>query len=113
MNCYNHQERPAVGMCMNCGRGLCPDCVKRVVGRTSCAGSCAEELREINVGLRGATKNSGAGWYVNGAFMAITATSFLVIGLLVETQVISFLSIPFWIGSAMMFSMGVRSRIAK
>jgi hypothetical protein len=65
------------------------------------------------VRLRGATKNPGAGWYVNGAFMAITATSFLVIGLLVETQVISFLSIPFWIGSAMMFLMGLRSRIAK
>lgn len=29
MKCYNHTEIDAVGQCMDCGRGLCADCVAK------------------------------------------------------------------------------------
>ena len=26
MNCYNHIDQPAVGTCIDCGKGLCSEC---------------------------------------------------------------------------------------
>ena len=65
-------------------------------------GSCEEKLR-------GALKNLAVGWFMVGAFLAIAATTFLVIGLLEESN-FALVSIPFWIGSALMILMGVRSQ---
>ena len=40
MNCYTHAQRPAVGMCAVCQRGLCRDCVSVETPRLLCQ-SCA------------------------------------------------------------------------
>ena len=48
MNCYNHQDRPAVGICKNCNKGLCRDCAVDVGNGLACKDSCEEEVRAIN-----------------------------------------------------------------
>jgi hypothetical protein len=44
MNCFHHPQKPAVGHCTYCGRGLCKDCTAVVEGKPSCRGSCQEEI---------------------------------------------------------------------
>ncbi len=44
MNCFEHPQKPAVGTCTNCGRGLCKDCTTVVEGRLSCRGNCEKEV---------------------------------------------------------------------
>src|SRR6185295_18389618 len=43
MNCFEHPQKPAVGTCTNCGRGLCKECTTVVEGVLSCRGSCQTE----------------------------------------------------------------------
>jgi len=43
MNCFEHPQKPAVGMCTNCGRGLCKECTTIVEGQLSCRGACQTE----------------------------------------------------------------------
>jgi hypothetical protein len=45
MNCFEHPQKPAVGTCMNCGRGLCKECTTTVEGKLSCRGVCQEEVK--------------------------------------------------------------------
>jgi hypothetical protein len=44
MNCFTHSQRPAVGMCAICQRGLCHDCVGAETPRLLCQ-SCAARSR--------------------------------------------------------------------
>ena len=44
MNCFEHIQKPAVGTCTNCGRGLCKDCTTVVEGKLSCRGNCQTEV---------------------------------------------------------------------
>ena len=39
MNCFEHPQKPAVGTCTNCGRGLCKECTTVVEGQLSCRGT--------------------------------------------------------------------------
>lgn len=38
MNCYNHPDRPAVGTCKACGKGLCADCSSDLGHGLACRG---------------------------------------------------------------------------
>src|SRR5215475_1258680 len=44
MNCFEHPQKPAVGTCTNCGRGLCKECTTVVEGQLSCRGNCQTEI---------------------------------------------------------------------
>ncbi len=44
MNCFEHQDKSAVGTCTNCGRGLCKNCTTVVEGHLSCRGNCQTEI---------------------------------------------------------------------
>jgi hypothetical protein len=44
MNCFEHPQKPALGTCTFCGRGLCRDCASVVQGKLSCRGSCQHEV---------------------------------------------------------------------
>ncbi len=57
MKCYNHHSIEAVGVCKNCSKGICPDCLTDVGNGIACTASCAEELKawkkqvKMNVGM--------------------------------------------------------------
>lgn len=44
MNCFEHPQKPAVGSCTHCGRGLCKECTTVVEGKLSCRGGCQSEV---------------------------------------------------------------------
>jgi hypothetical protein len=44
MKCYSHQDRDAVGVCVSCGRAVCPECALELEGKIHCKGCAAEAL---------------------------------------------------------------------
>ena len=48
MNCYNHRQIAAVGICKSCGKGLCPECVEEIPNGIACKATCVERARLIN-----------------------------------------------------------------
>jgi hypothetical protein len=44
MNCFEHPQKPALGTCTYCGRGLCRDCAAVVLGKLACRGECQSEV---------------------------------------------------------------------
>ncbi len=48
MNCYNHPEYPAVGICKSCHKGLCKECAVDTGNGLACNTNCEEEVKAIN-----------------------------------------------------------------
>lgn len=46
MNCFNHREEPAIGICKSCGKALCANCLSELPNGIACKNSC-----EVRVGL--------------------------------------------------------------
>lgn len=60
MRCYNHRDKDAVGVCKNCGRGLCVQCAREVDGSVVCTrDQCKEAVAALNEMLSGAHVNVG------------------------------------------------------
>jgi hypothetical protein len=74
MKCFYHHQSDAVGLCKNCGRGLCPGCASEVPDGLACAGRCeiaAAELSVLigrNANLSTSTKRGGTEWTFLGLF---------------------------------------------
>ena len=47
MNCFYHPEKPAVGTCKHCQRGLCSDCAALVDDVLACKGRHEEHVRAL------------------------------------------------------------------
>ena len=48
MNCFNHPELPALGICKSCGKGLCRDCITEVPDGLACKNRCEDRVLFIN-----------------------------------------------------------------
>ena len=48
MNCFNHPETPAVGICKACHKGLCIKCLVEVGEGLACKGACEANVEAIN-----------------------------------------------------------------
>jgi hypothetical protein len=44
MKCFNHKDVDAVGICKNCNRGLCHDCLIDIKYGIACKNGCADEV---------------------------------------------------------------------
>lgn len=49
MNCFEHQDMPAVGACLACGRGVCAGCAAETEGATAicCKNRCESAASEV------------------------------------------------------------------
>lgn len=47
MNCFHHQDRPAVGSCVSCQRALCTECAADRRGLLACKSRCEVEVDRI------------------------------------------------------------------
>jgi len=78
MKCFNHNVRDAIGICKNCQRALCEDCLIISNGYISCKGECeaaiSKDLSDKQVNNR---VNAFALRYQFGLVMF-----FIIIGLL-------------------------------
>jgi hypothetical protein len=48
MNCFNHRDRPAIGLCKGCAKALCGDCLTELPNGLACKGSCEDRVNLIN-----------------------------------------------------------------
>lgn len=48
MNCFNHRDKPAVGLCKSCAKALCGDCVAELTNGLACKGTCESRVNMIN-----------------------------------------------------------------
>ncbi len=84
MKCFYHPETDAVGICKNCGKGLCMECTADLGNSLACKNRCENEVKSINAYNRSAritysdtlTHNSMVTivWYtiVGLSFLAVT-----------------------------------------
>jgi hypothetical protein len=47
MKCFYHPEQDAVGMCPQCGKAACRDCLKEVGGGILCKGCISQRLKSV------------------------------------------------------------------
>jgi hypothetical protein len=60
MRCYNHRDKDAIGVCKNCGRGLCVQCAREVDGSVVCTrDQCKEGVAALSELLSGANADVG------------------------------------------------------
>lgn len=48
MNCYNHNDKAAIGICKHCNKGICMDCQCDTGEGIACIGECTENTKSIN-----------------------------------------------------------------
>ena len=47
MNCFNHQDVPAVCSCGTCAKGLCQNCMQPCSGKFVCSNPCDENWEKL------------------------------------------------------------------
>lgn len=48
MNCFNHNELSAIGICKHCNKGICQNCLSDTGNGLTCKGHCTKEVIAIN-----------------------------------------------------------------
>ena len=48
MNCFNHRQTVAIGICKSCGKALCPECIEEIPNGLACKSTCVERAGLIN-----------------------------------------------------------------
>lgn len=48
MKCYNHSTKEAVGVCKQCGRAICHDCIAREVRSIACKERCEQHVERLD-----------------------------------------------------------------
>jgi hypothetical protein len=85
MVCYYHPEKPAVGICKHCRRGLCNECAALADDSLACKDRHEEHVRGINlIEARGIlqAKRMSSGYIRNAVFYGLAGAAFEVFGLL-------------------------------
>ena len=78
MNCTNHPEVEAQGMCAYCGKPFCKDCLVEVKGRMYCQGDLGNVLDEAkqsasaapNITITNTNESVNTNTNANGGFIA-------------------------------------------
>lgn len=85
MVCFYHPDKPAVGICSHCHRGICSDCMTLVNDTLACKNRHEEHVRglilmtERNI-LQ--AKRMGSGYLRNGIFYSLVGLLFTAFGLM-------------------------------
>jgi len=48
MKCFNHSQTEAVGICKNCNKGICKECLTELKNGIACTSTCTEEVTILN-----------------------------------------------------------------
>ena len=80
MNCYYHPEKPAIGLCKHCQRGLCSDCAALVDDCLACKYRHEEQVRAMGLQLVQA-KRVGSDYLRNTIFYGVVGTLFTAFGI--------------------------------
>lgn len=76
MNCFYHHERPAVGICKQCLKGLCPECAVDLERGLACRDRCEPAVKAL---IQHIVLSTGLG----GAMLRAHRRNLLIYGLFV------------------------------
>lgn len=82
MKCFTHKESEAIGICMNCGKGVCQSCV--VIsdsGRLACSKACADGLANILAIGRESIEKTARSNFVSAVFLWVIGAILLLFGI--------------------------------
>lgn len=85
MQCYYHPDRPAVGLCSHCQRGLCTECTTLVADVLACKDRHEAQVRMAQEWQRRDLRQFQrlqAGYLRNAIFYGLVGALFLGFGLL-------------------------------
>ncbi len=85
MKCYNHHDSDAVGICKNCNKGICPECLTEIPNGIACTETCVDEVTLLNelISKNVRAKNLAVGSYMRYALLyGLMGIVFLIYGLL-------------------------------
>ncbi len=71
MKCFNHPNSESVGICKNCNKGICHECLTELPNGIACTNSCVEEVTLVNQLIHKNTrsKNTAVGAYLRYALL--------------------------------------------
>lgn len=117
MKCFYHQQSDAVGICRNCSKGLCQECVVDVRNGIACKNRCENAVIAMNelIDRNKASYQKTSESYVRNAIIyGLLAFLFLVLGLIeINTPLIYFMfpaAIIFFLGAGFCYSTGKKLR---
>ncbi len=87
MNCFVHSIAPAVGICKQCGRGLCCDCAAEVEQSLACKGRCeaaVASLNELNDRAKTAYHKAAGSYTKIATVIGLTGLLFTVVGIMMR-----------------------------
>jgi hypothetical protein len=85
MKCFYHPNKDAVGICKNCNKGLCGECIVDVGNGIACKGNCENEVKELNITLKKSKKAYGRAsraYRRNAVLYAMIGLVFFIPGLI-------------------------------
>ena len=85
MVCYYHADRPAVGTCKHCQRGLCHECAVEVRDALACRDRHEEQVSKAEkAAIRGLlqAERAGAGYVRSGIFYGLAGAAFAILGII-------------------------------
>ena len=80
MNCYYHPDKPAIGLCKYCQRGLCNDCAALVEDSLACKNRHEEQVRTMGLQLVQA-KRVRSDYLRNTVFYGVVGVLFTTFGI--------------------------------
>lgn len=95
MQCFNHHDVAAVGICKHCYKGLCGTCATDLGFGLACHGEHEEQVKIVNGMLAKTARIHSAnrfGKYGPSAFLIVMGLLFLGFGLYQDGLVIGFTS---------------------
>lgn len=86
MNCYNHTETVALGICKHCNKGICRDCLTDLGDGLACTATCVDEVKSLNETIHkniNASKSTGRNYNAAALFYAAMGLVFILTSLIV------------------------------
>ncbi len=83
MNCYYHPDRPAIGLCKYCQRGLCSECGANAGDSLACRGLHEEQVLAMEALMQKnilQSKRVGSDYLRNTVFYGVVGLFFTVYG---------------------------------
>lgn len=104
MKCYNHPDIDAIGICKNCNKGLCRDCLTEVKNGIACTSTCVDEVEQVNSLINRNKKsygNASGAYYRNAFIYGAMGIVFIIFGFSTEglTGFLSILGLLFIVGA--------------
>ena len=84
MVCYYHPDRPAIGLCKYCQRGLCPECSANAGDSLACKGLHEEQVRGMEALMQKnilQSKRIGSDYLRNTIFYGVVGILFTAFGI--------------------------------